>query len=344
MERNEIADGFFPEGIPRLWCPLISHYREEGIFDKERMSAHVGSLKKYVGAFLAPGSTGDGWEMDSGERVDLIDLLVPILKERGGRLLLGVLETERGAAARQVEALARRYNFDGSNPVCGVTVTAPKGAELSEELIHEELSQVLALGIPTALYQLPQITENEISPSSAARLAEEFSNFYLFKDTGGNDRVAMSGKMPEDLFLVRGAEGDYCRWYHAAGGPYDGFLLSTANGFAAQLWRIIELSEAAEREEGSPAGNTAIAEAREMSDLLSRVVAAAFEIAGSLSFGNPFANANKAVDHWMAFGSRADGQNPPLTHSGNRLPGELIEKTGEYLTGSDLMPVRGYLE
>ncbi len=344
MERSEIGARFFADGIPRLWCPLISHYREDGGFNSDRMYAHVQSLRPYVGAFLAPGSTGDGWEMTVEERPVLIDLLVPVLDELGGRLLVGVLETERGAAIRQVKAMIDRYRFDGDDPICGVTVTAPKGADLPQKLIREELAGVLDLGLPTALYQLPQITENEIDPDSARQLAEEYANFYLFKDTGGNDRVALSGDIPDDLFLVRGAEGDYCRWYRAAGGPYDGFLLSTANGFAPQLARIIGLSEAAERESGSTAGKTAIDEARTLSGLLSGVVVALFEAAAGLPFGNPFANANKAVDHWMAYGIHGKKQRPPLTHSGRRIPDSLLAKAGEYLMECKFMPKRGYLE
>ena len=64
----------------------------------------------------------------------------------------------------------------------------------------------------TSVCQLPQVTGNEMSPAIVAALAARFSNFYLFKDTGGNDRVAESGLELDGVFLVRGAEGDYARW------------------------------------------------------------------------------------------------------------------------------------
>ncbi|HDQ14349.1 MAG TPA: dihydrodipicolinate synthase family protein [Sediminispirochaeta sp.] len=341
MKRQEIGRRYFPKGMPRLWCPLISHYQRDGSFDQGRTEAHIAHLRRYVSAFLAPGSTGDGWEMDKGRRSDLIEMLKKTIEAANGRLLVGVLETELGAAAREVRSLAERYDFEEDPCLCGVTVTAPKGAELDQEVIAAELAEVLEQEIPTALYQLPQITENEIQPETTVRLAAEFPNFYLFKDTSGEDAVAMSDGVPEDVFLLRGAEGDYLSWYRAAGGPYDGFLLSTANGFAPQLSRIIELSEQAERE---PEDRAALKEAKELSALLSRVVQDCFATVQDLPFGNPFANANKAVDHWMAFGPGAMKKSLPYTCSGYQIPKEVIDRVGTLLSDAALLPSRSYLD
>src|SRR5207245_10667771 len=99
---------------------------------------------------------------------------------------------------------------------------------------------MLQSGMPIARHQLPQITLNEMHPELVATLARQFPNFILFKDTSGADHVALSGQKLENVFLVRGAEGDYIRWLKAAKGPYDGFLLSTANCFARQFHQLIE--------------------------------------------------------------------------------------------------------
>ena len=72
-----------------------------------------------------------------------------------------------------------------------------------------------------------------------SNLAERFPNFFLFKDSSGGDRVVLSGKNLAGVFTMRGAEGDYARWLSQAGGPYGGFLLSTANCFAAELEQMI---------------------------------------------------------------------------------------------------------
>ena len=78
---------------------------------------------------------------------------------------------------------------------------------------------MLGLGYPIALYQLPQVTENEITPETVAELASRFPNFYLFKDTSGEDRVALADLDLQGVFLVRGAEGQYHQWPRAVGGP-----------------------------------------------------------------------------------------------------------------------------
>jgi len=353
MNRTELRQTFFLEGLPRLWCPLISHYTGSGEFDPSRTRAHMVQMSPWVNSFLVPGSTGDGWEMRPDERLGLVDIVRDIVDDIGGALLIGVLETEQGAAARELQTLKNRYPADGSGSVCGAVVTAPKGSSLSQETIYAELAEMLDAGLPTALYQLPQITENEVAPETAARLADEYGNLYLLKDTSGGDRIAEAGVMPKDLFMVRGAEGDYLRWYRGAGGPYDGFLLSTANGFAPQLSRIISLAdEAGEADETEGAGipalslrrDSAYAEAEELSKLLSRVVASCFELSADLRFGNPFANSNKAVDHWMAYGPGGAGKTPPMTHSGNRLPADFVRRVGDILRDAGMLPESGYLE
>ena len=61
--------------------------------------------------------------------------------------------------------------------------------------------------MPMAIYQLPRVTQNELSPELARGLGSRFENFILFKDTSGTDRVALSGNSWDRVFLVRGAEG-----------------------------------------------------------------------------------------------------------------------------------------
>ena len=212
-----------------------------------------------------------------------------------------------------VDALAARR-------VCGFTVTPPKGAELAQSIIHEELESVLKLGYPTALYQLPQITENEMSPETVSDLAARYENFYLFKDTSGADQVAMSETSTADVFMVRGAEGGYATHLKPAGGHYDGFLLSTANSFPAELNEIVDLVLAGRQPE-------AVA----LSARVEAVVNGVFNAVSALPFGNPFANANKAVDHVLAYFPDHDSVAPPMTHSGNRIPKEAVERAERLL-------------
>ena len=319
----------FPHGIPALWCPLLTHYRDDGSLDRERITAHLRHLAPHVKGFLIPGSTGDGWEMSDAEIRELLGFIAPEIQRLGLHLLVGVLKTDAAEAQRIVRETAAALRDDA----VGFTVCPPKGKDLSQEVIRSALTEVLALGRPTALYQLPQVTQNEMSPATIADLAARFPNFILFKDTSGADRVASAGQDVGDVFLVRGAEGDYARWLKAGGGPYDGFLLSTANCFGRELLEVITLANA-----GRPG------EAQSLAERLSAVVKEVFALVASVPDGNAFANANKAMDHFFAHGPRAARVLPPRLHASSRLPGKVIRATGAALERHGFLPTRGYLE
>ena len=135
------------------------------------------------------------------------------------------------------------------------------------------------------------------------------------------------------MFLVRGAEGDYARWPKIAGGPYDGFLLSTANVFARELDSVLRLLEQGRR-----------ADAEMLATRLSRVVEGCFEMVGRFPAGNAFTNANKVLDHLMAYGEAGVRREPPLLYSGVRLPAAFVENAATLLRQNSLMPATGYLE
>jgi len=342
-DRSQLLKRLFPNRVPVLWCPLLTHYRGDGAIDRARMAAHLEHLSPHVKGFLIPGSTGDGWEMNDTEIRQLLGIAVEECKRLDLNLLIGVLKTDARAVLKTmtqtVEWLGSRTNGRSVEDnlaqakVCGFTICAPRGKELSQEEIETALVSVLETGLPIAVYQLPQITQNEISPELASSLAQRFANFILFKDTSGADRVVLSGRSLEGVFTVRGAEGDYARWLNTAGGPYHGFLLSTANCFARELHQIIDdISE--KRMDG----------ARQMAARLTSVVAEVFQLVNNVPEGNPFANGNKAIDHFFAHGPRAAEVAPPRLHAGSHLPLEIIRATGEALSRHGLMPNKGYLE
>lgn len=339
QQRAALIDTLFPYGIPRLICPVLTHYTDDGSIDAERFHAHIAHMRPYVAAFLAPGSTGDGWEMSEGEATQLLDLLVEEAASQDFALMVGVLRTERGTVAAAIRAILDRYNSGSADPqelsdrrICGFTVTPPKGSVLTQDTILAELETIASTGAPIAIYQLPQITENEMSPETVASLIARFPNIYLMKDTSGADRVVLAKPELENLFLVRGAEGDYARWIKSNDGYYDGFLLSTANSFAAELGTMIAALKSGD-----------LSRAAELSGRVSTVVGALFAEAGKLGFGNPFANANKAFDHHFAWGPRANAHPAPMTHSGKRLPDALIGIAGRLLADNGFDVGDGYM-
>src|SRR5262245_1568844 len=250
VERRKWLARLLPDGIPALWCPLITHYDRDGAIDPSRVTAHLRHLSPHVKGYLIPGSTGDGWELSDAETRRLLEVVVEQVTQLNPHLLIGAFNTEAGAALQAIrdttdwiQARTKGGLLENSlaqSGVCGFTIGPPRGKELSQQQMSSALRAILETQVPVAIYQLPQVTQNEMSPELVADLARQFPNFILFKDTSGADRVALSGQKLENIFLVRGAEGDYVRWLKIVKGPYDGFLLSSANCFARQLHEIIE--------------------------------------------------------------------------------------------------------
>lgn len=342
-ERAALARRMLPEGTPRLWCPPIAHYADDGGFDVARTRAHLARLAPWVKGFLLPGSTGDGWEMDDAEARALLEIALEAAPEFGFRVLVGVLKTEVEEARETIRAttdwLRERTKCADvleamiASNVCGFTVCPPKGTDLGQAEIRSGLEDVLAENVPLSLYQLPQVTSNEMSPETVAGLAGDWSNLILFKDTSGGDRVVKSGADLGGVFTVRGAEGDYATWPRSNGGLYDGFLLSTANTFPKELATVLKRIDVGDQQG-----------ARELSDRLDGVVKQAFAAVAGLEFGNAFANANKAMDHVMAWGKGATEMPGPLTHSGRRIPASVIAEVSRLLEAASLAPGGGYFE
>jgi dihydrodipicolinate synthase/N-acetylneuraminate lyase len=337
--RRELVERLWPRGIPRLWCPLLTHFDESGL-DRPRMRAHLGFVKPWVGGFLIPGSTGEGWSMPDAEVRELIAFMIDEVGAVGGHLLIGILKTEvsdvllamqefvawmkdRTQVHDALESLVR-------SSVCGFAVCPPTGPELSQRQIKAGLEEILSLELPVALYQLPQVTQNEMAPETVAALALRYPGFYLFKDSSGRDAVASSGF--KEAFLVRGAEGGYAEHLVRSEGRYDGLLLSTANSFARPLAEMLD---------GLERGRVEAAAA--FSGRLSALCDELFPLASEVGYGNPFTNANKAIDHFFAHGPKAADLPPPRLHSGMRLPGELVSAARLALARQGLLPERGYL-
>ena len=343
--RKALLGKLFPGGIPRFWCPLLTHYRNDGGIDFDRMSRHLDHIIPWVKGFLIPGSTGDGWELGDDETLKVAQFAIRKAPAYKASLLLGVLKADTETMERTISdllALVERESGISKKKtaealraagVCGFTVCPPRGKTLTQADIETGLSRILDMGLPTALYQLPQITENEAAPETFGRLVRKYSNVILFKDSSGQDGIAVSRVDKGDVFMVRGAEGEYARWLKDSGGPYDGFLLSTANCFPREIRDIIESLE-----KGS------VEKAREISDRITLAVRDVFALVQPLPCGNAFTNANKAFDHFFAFGPAASDVEGPMLHGKIRIPGKIILATGGVLSRYGLMPEQGYLE
>lgn len=243
----------------------------------------------------------------------LLEIVLPKAAQLDMKVLIGILKTDTDQVLYTIDSLADSI---AAPAVVGITVCAAKGADRTQSEIQTGLERVLKQNIPTALYQLPQVTQNEMTAETVSNLAARFPNFYMFKDTSGIDRVAESWANHQSVFMVRGSEkSGYAQWLRSVGGNYDGFLLSTANCFAQELTQTIQACES-----GNPS------EAIRLSDEISRIVSASFEIVSDLTVGNAFTNANKAIDHLKLYGSHFREHPSPMLIGGTRLPMELLQE------------------
>ncbi|TVR06983.1 MAG: dihydrodipicolinate synthase family protein, partial [Spirochaetaceae bacterium] len=311
MNRADQNAARFPNGIPELWCPMITHFRAPATPDTERVHALMAHIAPWVHGILIPGSTGEGWDMSDRDILRLLEVVLERASALGQHVLIGALKPTAAEMNTSIDAtLALLSSLTGrADPsaamdaagVAGFTVCPPTGADLPQSALQQGLEDVLARGLPTAVYQLPQVTRNELMPETVEDLAHRYQNFFLFKDTSGEDRVAKAALDYQDVFFVRGAEGGYSRWPRSAGGLYDGFLLSTANPFSAELGEMLAHLHAGRQEE-----------ADRISDRIARCVEIMFPLAGAVKAGNAFANANKVFDHLRAWGPEAEAVEPPM--------------------------------
>lgn len=113
-------------------------------------------------------------------------------------------------------------------------------------------------------------------------------------------------------------------------GPYHGWLLSTGNGLARELREVANLVAALRLEE-----------ANSLSDRLSNLVDALF--AQAMTFGgNAFADANRAVDHIMAYGRDWIDAPAPRRWDGSPVPVDLVTGAERTLNAAGIEPP-GYL-
>ncbi len=315
--RLQLQSQLFPEGVPKLWCPSLSFFQAAHRFDREQLEEHLQAIAPWVRAILVPGSTGEGWQMSDDEIDRLIDLVEPMARSLRMKVLIGVLKTDLRAMVGAIERLQTRVD---RQTIIGFTVCPPQGKNKTQGEIEQSLREILQFDLPMALYQLPQVTQNEMEPETVQRLALDHANFLLFKDTSGEDRVASSGLDFGGVFFLRGSElGGYARWLRSAGGGYDGFLLSSANVFAKPLMQVIE-----QVDQGR------FAEAESLSKRIEAMVGGAFAKVASHSKGNPFTNANKAMLYWK--NGRFNAMSPaPMLIDGERLPLDLLHDVRQIL-------------
>ena len=313
-----------------LWVPLLTHFDASGRIDRVRTGGQVRALRSSLRGYLLAGSTGAGWRVSDRQFGQLLDAVAEGgVFEATDMVLAGCLRPttdEVVARARAAESALR------SHPgYVGVTVCPPVGATSQDEILRHYHAVFDAIGSPVAVYQLPQVTHCEVEPETMRALAAT-GRVHMFKDTSGNDRVADSGVLGPEVWTLRGAEGAY---YEALKprGHYDGWLLSTANGFAANYRSIIALVQAGEHDA-----------AQALSARVARAVDAIFALGTRMHIGNVFSNANRAIDQVQAYGTRCLDVPMPYRVDMTQVPRDFVAQTYDIVLRESLARDRGYLD
>jgi dihydrodipicolinate synthase/N-acetylneuraminate lyase len=348
MQRTEIAARLLgPDSIP-LWVPLLTHYRRDNgaaVVDTDRMARHMAQVRPSVRSWMLAGSTGDGWDI-SAEQFDVllafaagsdfgpdVRVLIGALRATTDEVIALVEKTHAAAGTSASATLEENVDRLARIHWVGLTVCPPVGENVSQDDILDHYRAVIAAArMPLAVYQLPQVTGNTIAPATMAKLAAEYPEIILFKDSSGEDVVAESGVDLGGVVRVRGAEGDYAEVLAPLGGPYDGWLLSTGNAFGPHLRKIARA-----------VSDGAADDAKQVSAELTERVNRLFTAGADAPVGNAFANVNRAVDHVLAHGAAWRDHETPMLFDGSRLPTEIVAKIAVILDAAGCIPEKGYL-
>ena len=339
-ERANLLLSIFPNGLPRVWCPALVHYKSKDQIDFVRIEAHLDYILQDVKSLFLPGSTGDGWELCEKEYEQIVHFTLGFAKKNPDiQLLIGLLHNEFDGMLGQletVEKIAKDLNIGSNGKINikgfkGFVVCPPSGKSVSESRMHSTFESLFKTEYPFTLYQLPQVTQNEMSPLLINSLADSFHNFIMVKDSSGADLIANTRLDYSGVVLIRGAEGNYSKMLKGAGGNYDGFLLSTANCFPKHIAKIVDLVR-----------NKRLESADSLSINLTRAVEKIFNVANAIVTGNPFTNANKLIDHLNAYGELWREFPMPVLHSGDNINEELVFETESILKYYNLFPDSPY--
>lgn len=319
------------KSFPRLWFPPLTYYKESGEPDFDRMDEMLRKVHPFCQGALVPSSTGDGWVLPEAEQEAVVRHFLKGFPFGRFSLFLGALKPDAEAtkaAVRRWCGLLREVSGADSDEdalvslgVAGFVICIPHGMQGPAQQ-RAALADVLDLGLPTAFYQLPQVTGALVDPEIIAELAAEYPNLIVCKDSGGGDELAASRLLSQKLTLLRGAEGDPTAMVRGEAPIYDGLLLSTVNCFP-----------------------------KEYADLLSgpgefggfgEVIGEVFAAAAEAPISNAFSDANRAMDHVLYWGADAMERPMPVCFGGKRLPKELVQKAYDAMRVRGLVPGTGY--
>lgn len=348
MSRADILQAVIPGSALPLWVPLLTPYREGSTdVDAARFHRHQQVVRAHSPLWMVGGSTGDGWDIDDRQFAQLLAASCDDeVAELQGRTLYALLGPTTDAVLNRLHALHAALGTSPTAPlrenlerlvergVVGICIAPPIGDDLDQLTIAHHVEEIGRFArMPIALYEIPQVTGNRIAAETFQALVASHEEIILFKDSSGEDRLAGESSMLDSPVLVRGFESDYAASLRAGGGDYDGLLLSSANVFGSELVAIVRATLSGHLDA-----------ANRHAQALQTRVAACFDTVASVPVGNAFANANRVVDHVMAYGRRVGEVAPPTLFDGSTMGTEIVDAVASILDRDGLRPDTGYLD
>ena len=311
------------------------------------MEAHWRAMRPNLGGFLVPGSTGEGWELDPGPKPPPCSwtYCLGLARELDALVLVGMLRPKADDARAAIKRLRGRRPGagPGTNDIPEALASLGglrvhglrlhRAPTLPPEAMRAGLEGILELGAPTALYQLPQVTRNEIPPDTVHGPGRALPQPGPVQGFQRRRQAWPARPVNTACSWSAGAENDYAGSLVEDGGPYHGLLLGSSNALHEPLARMLGLLESGRLDE-----------AKAISRTITAVMDQCFALVDGLDFANPFTNACKALDHWMAWGPEAMSRPMPMLHCGRRLPETVVRGAGMILEIEGLLPAAGYMK
>ena len=350
---------------PKLFVPPITHYKfkhsipSETEIDFERNTYHLKYMLDSVDGFLINGSTGDGWELTNNDQISIINNALKSINKANNKfkpILIGALRYTTKDVDQYIQQLITEYakidllnaNNDQS-PFIGFVVCPPSNID-DQNIIFQELDGLFTKykEYPFIIYQLPQITKNEIESNTLDELINKHSNIIMFKDSSTIDNICKSGKSLNGVIAVKGSEGYYLdnlltTKYGVS--SFHGLLLSTANNYPKILQSMLIKSVV----DLKIKENYDIETAFSISNKITFLSNETFNYVSKYKFNNPFSNSARIVDFFMAHGRNAckdaiSAKKFPITKDGEIFKGSDLMDIFNILNAHDVIPFNGYLQ
>ena len=72
-QRETLIRHFYPNGMPNLWCPALTHVHDDGSFDMRRMESHLRRVADFSTGWLMFGPTGHGDQLSDDGVITLLN-------------------------------------------------------------------------------------------------------------------------------------------------------------------------------------------------------------------------------------------------------------------------------